>query len=61
VVKRLNEKNLKSVNGGEYNYTKVWQVLRGRWADIQVEIAYEEIMKEERSQIQKLKELRNQN
>lgn len=57
VVDRLNQQGLKSLNGKEYNYMKVWQVLGGRWEDINVSIAYNEVLISEQAKIDKLKKL----
>lgn len=60
IVTYLNNAGKKSVNGGDYNYHKVYQVLNKRWSDIEVEIAYELIVKEEKEKIDYLIALRKE-
>ena len=57
VVDRLNGKGIKSLNGKEYNYMKVWQVIKGRWDDINVSIAHKEVLIEEQEKVNRLQEL----
>lgn len=44
VVDYLNSRNYKSLNGGIYNYQKVYQVLIGRWTDENVSLAESAVM-----------------
>ena len=57
VVDRLNSQGLKSLNGKEYNYMKVWQVINGRWDDINVSIAHQEVLIEEQKKVERLQQL----
>lgn len=57
VVDNLNKKGLKSVNGGDYNYHKVYQVISGRWNDLNVDAARLEILLEIMEQEKRISEL----
>ena len=57
IIKRLSEQGVKSQNGGDYNYHKVYQVLNGRYKDNNVSIARAEILLEDKAQEERLKQL----
>lgn len=57
IIRRLSEHGIKSQNGGDYNYHKVYQVLNGRYKDNNVSIARAEIMLEDKAQEERLKRL----
>ena len=57
IIKRLNEQGIKSQNGGDYNYHKVYQIINGRYKDNNVSIARAEILLEDKAQEERLKRL----
>jgi len=60
IVDNLNKKCLKSVNGGEYNYHKVYQVILGRWSDSNVDLARLEVLLETAEQEKRIIKLTQQ-
>ena len=60
IVDNLNKNGLKSVNGGDYNYHKVYQVVLGRWTDSNVDLARLEVLLEIADQEKRIVQLQEQ-